>query len=145
MNVRMRLGATAAALGSLFAFAGTTPSNAVAQEAGTATSTAVPAAGQCPYSGSHPQLEYDDGRKYSAAVKHAQCMFNVNNVKAGGKKWLVEDGYFGWNTRSAIWRIQYACNIDTDYIVGPKTWKCLHLDEKPNPVAEPTGIFPVKP
>ncbi len=130
MGMRRKLAAGAVSLSAALAFTGTAPM---------ATATA---AGQCPYSGSHPELEYDDGQNYSAAVKHAQCLWNVNNAKSGGESRLAEDGLFGWGTRSFIWRIQYACGIDTDYIIGPQTWKCLHLDESPNPKSV-SGVWPV--
>ncbi|MEV0528907.1 peptidoglycan-binding domain-containing protein [Streptomyces sp. NPDC050439] len=77
----------------------------------------LPVAGTCPYSGSHPEL-------------------------TRGRKLTNQDGYFGSDTYSAMRRIQSACGITVDGIVGPKTWKCLHPDQSPNPKYK-EGVWPV--
>lgn len=38
--------------------------------------------------------------------------------------------------------IQSACGITVDGIIGPKTWKCLHPDQSPNPKYK-EGVWPV--
>lgn len=143
MSVRVRLAATVAATGAVLALAGAAPSSASALEADSALSAAQVAAGQCPYGGSHPELEFDWGDNYSAAVKHAQCLWNVNNANSGGKTRISVDGYFGADTRGAIYAIQTACGIDNDGIIGPNTWKCLHLDQSPNPAFLGYGTWPL--
>ncbi|GGV65991.1 hypothetical protein GCM10010277_73490 [Streptomyces longisporoflavus] len=98
------------------------------------------AAGTCPYSGSHPELSRSDS--YSSAVKHAQCLWNTQNSLHGGRKLINQDGYFGTETYSAMHRIQRACGITADGIVGPDTWECLHPDQYPNPRYR-EGVWPV--
>lgn len=90
------------------------------------------ASGQCPYSGGHPLLSRRlSGNRYSEPVKHAQCLWNVQNAYGSGR--IAEDGWFGSNTEMAIYRIQSACGITQDGAIGPDTWRCLHPDQSPNP------------
>lgn len=141
MRFRMKIGATVAALGAAVTLASASSSSASA-ETGVEQGEVHTAAGQCPYSGGHPQVS--EGRSYSSAVKHAQCLWNVQNKKSGGKNQITEDGYFGPATKTAMWQIQGACGLKADGIVGPKTWKCLHLDQSPNP-GDGAGVWPIPP
>lgn len=74
----------------------------------------------CPYRGGHQTLRQGS---QGAAVKHLQCL--LNKVWGYGTK---IDGIFGPKTRSAVVAHQKDCHITRDGVVGPVTWKRLHLD-----------------
>lgn len=127
MRTRKRLSALIATAGLVLAL-GVPVSAANAHSTPDAASSTVGALGGCNYSGSHPELR--PSNSYSAAVKHAQCL---HNIQAPARYDITVDGYFGQLTTIAIKRIQTKCAIDSDGIIGPDTWKCLHPDQVPNP------------
>ncbi|MEU0884356.1 peptidoglycan-binding domain-containing protein [Lentzea sp. NPDC005914] len=91
----------------------------VTQAAATPT-TEVSAAAPCPYSGIHPVLQNgSDG----GAVKHLQCLLRLWGYTA-----VAVDGHFGPITESAVEAHQRDCKIQRDGVVGPETWRHLHLD-----------------
>jgi peptidoglycan hydrolase-like protein with peptidoglycan-binding domain len=138
MRIRLKVGSAAVALGAVVALVSSSNSVPVAGEV--ELGRMQPMAGTCPYSGSHPELTRSDA--YSSAVKHAQCLWNTQNDLHGGRKLINEDGYFGSDTYAAMRRIQSACGITVDGIVGTNTWKCLHPDQSPNPKYK-EGVWPV--
>ncbi|MGW0903417.1 peptidoglycan-binding domain-containing protein [Streptomyces sp. NPDC002853] len=138
MRIRLKTGSAAVALGAVVALGGASNSAPAAGEV--ELGRVLPVAGTCPYSGSHPELTRSEA--YSSAVKHAQCLWNTQNGLHGGRKLINQDGYFGSDTYSVMRKIQSACGITVDGIVGPKTWKCLHPDQSPNPKYK-EGVWPV--
>lgn len=139
MRMLKRFGAVAAAVGVAMALGVSAPASASAN-AESADETYSEASGQCPYGGGHPNVSrgLNEG-SYSAVVKHAQCLWNVQN--ATGTMRILEDGYFGSSTQAAMFRIQSACGIRNDGVVGPDTWRCLHPDQNPNPGGVGWPIF----
>ncbi|QTE02985.1 peptidoglycan-binding domain-containing protein [Streptomyces cyanogenus] len=115
---RAGLAVSALALGS----AAVTAGPAVASPASVPAAPASESA--CSYDGAHPYLYPGDPGK---AVAHAQCLLNLYGRR------LQVDGQFGPATKAAVIWAQGRCHIDTDGIVGPKTWDCLHPDKSPNP------------
>ncbi|MGW1712523.1 MULTISPECIES: peptidoglycan-binding domain-containing protein [Streptomyces] len=97
--------------------------------------TAAPAqaaiiAGRCTYTPDEPLLGYAPNT-YKLAVKQAQCELNWSMTGDN----LVEDGYFGTNTRNAVLRFQRCTGLDDDALIGDDTWGQLNIWARSNSYA----------
>lgn len=120
----MRKSIKAALVGTMAAgamvMATTTASAFVAAPAAATPPAEVSAAAPCPYSGIHPVLQNgSDG----GAVRHLQCL-----LRLWGYTSVAVDGHFGPITESAVEAHQRDCRITADGVVGPETWRHVHLD-----------------
>jgi len=94
----------------------------------------------------HPMLRFHDGYDGTSPTLHDEVIAMQTLLTERGFP-VEADGFFGPGTASAVKAFQGAHDLDTDGIVGPRTWAVLEGDAPPTDTSEdfPTTFAPSHP